>query len=166
MDGYAANPDLMKYLQGEISFETWLEQQAHRNNSHEHQTTSRQQSSTAAEDMMQITTSQMTSTTSSVTTDDPGSVFSSWGDAFTSSLGAGIESNQDQYQPSSHFVGHNLSSQSQMTSLAAGSLNMNEEEDSDFEEEEEDDDDDDDDDIESNAEEIHQLGETFFFVIY
>ena len=165
MDGYAANPDLMKYLQGEISFETWLEQQAHRNNSHEHQTTSRQQSSTAAEDTIRNTkTSQMTSTTSSVTTDDPGSVFSSWGDAFTSSLGAGIESNQDQYQPSSHFVGHNLSSQSQMTSLAAGSLNMTEEEESDFEEEEEEEDNDDD--IEINAEEIHQLGETFFFVIY
>ena len=47
-----------------------------------------------------------------------------------------------------------------MTSLAAGSLNMTEEEESDFEEEEEEEDYDD---IESNAEEIHQLGETFFF---
>lgn len=161
MDGYAANPDLMKYLQGEISFETWLEQQAHRNNSHEHQATNTQQFTTAGGNTIpNTTTPQMTSTMPTSATDDPGSVFSSWGDAFTSSSGAGIGSNQDQLQPPSQFSGHNFSLQSQITSSAATDpANMGgEDEESDFEEEDEDGE-------STNTEEILQLGESLLLLL-
>ena len=130
MDGYAANPDLMRYLQGEISFETWLEQQAHRNDSNE--TRGHQPTTTVSSMIPQMTTA----------TDEPASVFSSWGDAFTSSLGDG-EGNQDELQPG-HLVG-----QSQLTSAQLGI-----DEESDFEDE----------DAEETEEEILQLGKRNYTV--
>lgn len=108
MDGYAANPDLIRYLQGEISFETWLEQQSSRNDSHENQTARQQPMS--ANSVAGPAVSQMT-------TDEPGSMFSSWGNAFTSSLGTQSE-NQDDLQ-SSYLLGNNETQKSTTSKLGS-----------------------------------------------
>ncbi|XP_066910482.1 general transcription factor 3C polypeptide 3-like [Clytia hemisphaerica] len=79
MENYSANPDLMRYLQGEISFDTWLEQQGNEDETENHHTQQR----------AGTTPSGRPHAMSQGVSEESASVFSSWGDAFTSGAASG-----------------------------------------------------------------------------
>jgi len=145
MEGTPGNGDLIRYLQGEISFETWFEQQGKTGPASSGEKAGTSKPPKAPQNVNLVTPEQH---------DESASVFSSWGNAFTTSFsGGGLEPGNN--STTSSVV--DLSMADRTTSAAS---NIMFEDGGDYEEEEVNEEEDDYDDDEDETFGILQLGKT------